>query len=254
MIAAWFVSDIHLKDINERSGILLLRFLRSLSRGERPVTHLFLLGDIFDLWVGESDYFYRRFQPIVNELTELRRQGVEIHYFEGNHDLHMSRFWEGALGIPCWTEAKYFQLGQKILRLEHGDLINLEDQAYLKYRGFVRHPVMEKVAYLLPGPVLGALGDWASRTSRKYSSVDRAAREEQLRQMIRHHAFRSFKEKPFDAVISGHMHITDDFEFEMQDLKTGQSRWVRSLNLGSWFEGPKALSLQDSIFEWVELE
>lgn len=247
MIAAWFVSDIHLKDINERSGNILLRFLHSLTERERPVTHLFLLGDIFDLWIGESAIFAERFGPIVEALAKLRRQGVEIHYFEGNHDVHVSKFWEKNLGIPCWTEAKYFSLGKKLLRLEHGDLINLNDQAYLRYRRFYRHGVMEKLAYGLPGLFWDGLGKWASRTSRKYSAKDRESRNQELREMIRAHAHRSFAEAPFDAVISGHMHIRDDYEFAVD------GRLIRSLNLGSWFDSPHALSLINDEFHWVSL-
>ena len=256
MVAAWFVSDIHLKDINERSGITLLRFLVSLAEGARPCTHLFLLGDIFDLWVGGSEVFVRRYQPIVDTLARLRRKGVEIHFFEGNHDVHIEKFFERELNIPCWTEAKYFPLDGRVFRLEHGDLINLNDEAYLRYRRFYRHPVMEKVADIVPGTVWDRIGQWASKTSRKYSARDRAAREAELRDMIRIHARRSFAEAPFDVVISGHMHIRDDFEFEA-DVIGGPvrgTRQVRSINLGSWFEGAVALSFIDHEFAWVELE
>lgn len=247
MIAAWFISDLHLKDINERSGNVLLRFLLSLERRERPVSHVFLLGDIFDLWVGDSSYFYEKYRPIVDCLTRMKRQGIEIHYFEGNHDVHVVQFWEGRFNIPVWTDAKYFQLGDKLLRLEHGDLINPEDKKYLKYRAFVRQDYMERLAQVLPGRLLDFIGDRASRKSRKHSSRYREDRENELRQMIRRHAERSLKEAPFDVIITGHMHIVDDYEFEVAGRK------ARSLNLGSWFEGPKALSLIQGHFEWVHL-
>jgi UDP-2,3-diacylglucosamine hydrolase len=248
LVAAWFVSDIHLKDINERSGIILLRFLHSLEANERPCTHLFLLGDIFDLWVGESRIFVDRFQPIVDVVGRLRRRGVEVHYFEGNHDVHVSKFWENQLAIPCWTDRKYFQLGDSTFRLEHGDLINLDDEAYLRYRRFYRHPIMEKVADLMPGVVWDKIGQWASKTSRKYSSRDRAAREVALREMIRTHATRAYTEAPFDVIVTGHMHIRDDYQF------TGAGgRPVRSLNLGTWFESAMSLSYIDGQFAWVDL-
>lgn len=251
MSTAWFVSDIHLKDINERSGNILLRFLHSLADGQRPVTHLFLLGDIFDLWIGEGRVFVERFRPIVDVLSKLRRQGVEVHYFEGNHDVHMSKFWEKQLGIPCWTEAKDFVIDGQVLRLEHGDLINLDDLAYLRYRKFYRHPIMEKAASILPGFFWDQLGQWASRTSRKYSSRDRSDREAELREHIRHHARRAYKERHYDAIITGHMHIRDDYQFEVGSSATGKP--VRSFNLGSWFEDPQALKFEQGQFTWEPL-
>lgn len=247
MTAAWFISDLHLKDINERSGNILLRFLHSLASRERPVTHLFLLGDIFDLWVGDSEYFYRRFQPVVDTLLQLRRQGIEIHFFEGNHDMHLAQFWEKELGIPCWVTAKYFQVGDLLLRLEHGDLMNLEDKAYLKFRKFMRQPAIEKLAQILPGFAIGAIGDWASRKSRQYSSVERQNKQSALREVIRAHAIRSYSEAKFDAIISGHMHVVDDVELSVN------GHTFRSINLGSWFQDPVALSLIDGQFKWEPL-
>ena len=99
---AWFISDIHIKNINERSSIKLLRFLHFL-RDNSEATHLFLLGDIFDLWVGDSDIFQTKFQAIVDALADLKQKGMQVVYFEGNHDVHVKRFWE-KMGIPVHVE------------------------------------------------------------------------------------------------------------------------------------------------------
>ena len=74
---AWFVSDIHIRDINERNSVRLLRFLRFLAT-DSQTTHLFLLGDIFDLWVGDSNVFQTKFQAIIDELAALKKKGIEL--------------------------------------------------------------------------------------------------------------------------------------------------------------------------------
>jgi UDP-2,3-diacylglucosamine hydrolase len=101
---AYFLSDLHLKSMQERNSQTLLRFLHSVrdeqlaingtkDQGLRAIKgasdrhYVFLVGDIFDLWIGKHDYFVSRFKPIVDAIAELVRAGVEVHYFEGNHDL-----------------------------------------------------------------------------------------------------------------------------------------------------------------------
>jgi UDP-2,3-diacylglucosamine hydrolase len=89
---AYFVSDLHLKSKEERSAQIFVRFLKRL-QDEQQLTHLFLLGDIFDFWVSDHSYFIEKFHPIVEEIDRITRRGIEVHYFEGNHDLHLERYW-----------------------------------------------------------------------------------------------------------------------------------------------------------------
>jgi len=242
---AYFISDVHLKTLNERNGQILLRFLNSLST-EAP-SDLFLVGDIFDFWVGDHDFFYQKFKPIVDQIVSLQKSGTQVHYFEGNHDVHVKKFWESRFHIPCSVPEKYFQLGPLLVRVEHGDMINPHDVKYLKYRDFIRSPYLEKLAHLLPPKAFSDLGNFASRMSRKRSSQVRSKQEEYLRGLIRAYAQQAFARKPFDVLITGHMHILDDWEFAVAGRK------VRSINLGSWFEKPRSLLIDDTGISWREL-
>lgn len=242
---AWFVSDIHLKSVNERNGIILLRFLHSLL--EKKPTHLFLVGDIFDLWIGNHQFFVLKFAPIVNALTELKNRGVEVVYFEGNHDLHLAPLWQKTFAIPVYTEPKLFELGPWKVRIEHGDYINPDDKAYLRYRSVVRHFLMEKVAQAVPGALWEKIGTEASQWSRKRSSVERENKEQELRAMIRKHAETTAASENFDWLIAGHVHVRDEYEF------THQGKKVHSVNLGSWFKAPQAFKLTESRGEWIDL-
>lgn len=247
-MTAWFISDIHLKDINERSSIILLRFLRSLLAKERPATHLFLLGDIFDLWVADAPVFINKFQPIVDALYQLKQSGVNVVYFEGNHDVHIHSYWQEVLGIETLVAEKLFQLGKFSVHLEHGDLINTKDLAYLRYRKVIRHPLLAKAAPIIAGRVLNQLGNWASQLSRKGSSKRRSSDQDSLRQMIRTYAEARAEDMSFDLIVTGHMHIRDDYTFE------NQGKRVRSINLGSWFEEPAALCLNEKGPQFVALD
>lgn len=242
---SYFLSDLHLKSINERNGQTLLRFLHSL-KSKDPV-RLFFLGDIFDLWVSGHEIFKKKYRDMLEIIEVLKNQGGEIYFFEGNHDLHIHPYWRDELGAQVFTDAEIFDLDGLKVRCEHGDLINLNDKNYLKLRKFLRNPIVEKIGHQVPGEFWLGLGDILSPLSRQKSSKYRKTNQSKLIQMIRDHAQRVYVQQPFDLIVSGHMHVRDDYTFEVN------SKPIRSINLGSWFDEAKIIKLKDKKIEWIEL-
>ena len=120
---AYFLSDIHLKNLDQPDAHLLVGFLEDV--GARvQATHLFLVGDIFDYWLGGHEYFIRKFSPIVDHLRRIVASGVEVHYFEGNHDLYLRDFWQDRMGVRVHGRSHLFQLEGLKVRVEHGDLVD----------------------------------------------------------------------------------------------------------------------------------
>jgi UDP-2,3-diacylglucosamine hydrolase len=257
---AYFVSDIHLSgspdDPRHQGFLAFLRALRLNSASDagpfsvplKKPTHLFLLGDIFDLWVGSHRHFQEKFSDIIAEITGLVREGVEVHFFEGNHDFHLREFWEKQLGVKVHPSVAYFELAGKTVRIEHGDLINLDDRNYLRLRWFFRTPVMEFLAHNLPSKLISAIGEMASHTSRSHSRRSRSSLEDSIRAMIMTHAKRAIRERPFDLIVAGHVHLVDDVE--VPPVLAG-GPLSRSVNLGSWFDGPKAFFLSSEVSGFV---
>lgn len=233
MSKAIFVSDLHLVDPDDAKTKLFVSFLAQAKHA--GATHLFLVGDIFDLWVSDHGYFTDKFSNVVREIQELITGGVEVHYFEGNHDLHLTKFWRDQIGAQVHKDHATFDLSGLVVRVEHGDLINPDDHGYLFLRRLLRSAPMTFLSHHLPAFAVKAIGENASRASRDYTSNAKARPVEEIRQMIRAHAESMRAQSKFDVIISGHVHVTDDFTFKMND------REVRSINLGSWFEPPKAL-------------
>ncbi len=237
---AFFVSDIHLKDSNEPSSKTLLGFLFQIEKSlksQEPATHLFLVGDIFDLWIASHPFFIEKFKAIVDQLKRLKSLGLEIHYFEGNHDLYLKKFWQDEVGIQVHPNAALFQLGQLKVRVEHGDLINPDDKGYLFLYRFLRTQPLPWLAHNLPSSVVKAIGTRASGASREYTSNAKSLREEKIRELIRLHVLRLKPE--FDLIISGHVHVRDD------QLIVKDGKQVRSVNLGAWFDRAECFILTE---------
>lgn len=233
---SWFLSDLHLTDIDERNSQTLLRFLFELNLNPTQ-NRLFLLGDIFDVWVSDGSAFEKRFQKIVVEIVKLKKAGGEVYYFEGNHDFHVDVFWTRKFGIPVIEDGMDFDLNGLKVRVEHGDFIS-DDQNYLKYRAFLRTKPLEFLGHLLPGSFWQWVGTKQSGNSRKRTSLYTSQNTEKIRAQIRRYAQRQYPQKKFDLLVTGHMHVFDDFTFASGGYA------VRSINLGTWLEKPRVLKVE----------
>lgn len=238
MPTALCVSDVHIMSPDCPRGQLFESFLRSLS-ATSGLTHLFLLGDIFDLWVARHQYFIDRYARIIDEIRRLKSEGVTIIYFEGNHDLHLRSFWGDELGLVVSEGPAYVTLGNIQLRLEHGDQTDPDDAGYRFLRSFLRTPTIHWLIRNLPGFLIAFIGERASAGSRKYTSQTKTIEPHVAIEKIRAHARKAYKEKPFDIIVTGHVHARDDYQ-----TKTGE-RSFRSVNLGSWIDAPCYFRLDD---------
>ncbi|MBL7543509.1 MAG: UDP-2,3-diacylglucosamine diphosphatase [Bdellovibrionaceae bacterium] len=244
-MVSYFLSDIHLKSLDEKSSRLLLLFLEE-TWAQEP-GDIYLLGDIFDIWVSNHSFFKKKYKPLIDQFRTVKDKGFRVVYFEGNHDLHLKRFWKDELGFEVYFDVEYFSIDALVFRLEHGDLINLEDQAYQRLRRVLRTDWMLMLGYWLPGRFWNWFGEKWSHTSRRMSDVYQEDRKNAILNMIRNHAQKAVDEKYFDVIVTGHMHIKDDFTFQS---KNGKS--VRSINLGSWLDVPKILKYKDGTFTWID--
>ena len=245
MKSYYFLSDLHLRDMHDEKAQKLLRFFSS-GHSQASQKVVFLVGDVFDLWLGSHRYFTKKFAPLIEALKNFVINGGEIHYFEGNHDLHLKSFWQDELGIIVHTQPEYFQLDEELVRVEHGDEMDPEDKGYIFLRWLLRTPAMKWIILNLPGFLVGSLGDALSKTSRAYTNSLRDP--ERILKVIHNHAQKSFRERPFQKIISGHVHLRDETSFIVDGHR------MTSFNLGSWDDKHYMLTKHDSSWSWSDVE
>ena len=250
-MTSYFLSDIHLKSLTksleDESSRLLLFFFQNI--WPQVPGDIFLLGDIFDVWVADHSVFKEQHRELIEELKKIKRLGFDVVYFEGNHDLHLKQFWQDYLGFTVCHDVGYFEIDGRVFRLEHGDLINKADLAYLNLRRRLRSPLMSFLAHWLPGRLWKKLGEIWSQKSRRNSRTYLENKNADLVALIRNHAGSAFQEKPFDYIITGHMHIKDDVQIDV--VQNGREKKIRSINLGTWLDGPKILKFRKGEFTWL---
>ena len=246
VLNAYFVSDLHIGSPTDSRASLFLEFLRNLSSRENA-SHLFLMGDIFDLWVARHRYFIDKYQIVTDEIVRLRDEGVEIHYFEGNHDLYLKHYWGEEIGVTIHEGPAYFDIGHQTVRIEHGDQMDPDDRGYRFLRWFLRTPPLKFLMPRLPGSLVVAIGRKSSATSRVYTSETKTITREDTVRKIRTHAEKVYGEMPFNLILSGHVHVRD--EYLVQD---GQIAF-KSVNLGTWLDAPCYYQITETGGKLVDL-
>lgn len=244
-VKALFLSDIHLRGSEDPHYLRLLDLLHTLK--EKNITDLFLVGDIFDLWLGRHQIFIKNYSQLIQKIEELTKAGVRVHYFEGNHDLYLKRFWP-QLGVQVYPGPKEFQFEDVCIRVEHGDEFDPKDFGYLFLRWFLRTPIMQLAERILPDGLVHWIGQKSSHASRHYTSQIKTMAQETGLIKIRDFAERRAKQSKFDILIFGHVHIRDEYQFEEAGLVR------KSINLGSWLTAPCYYMLEGRKGQFFELK
>ncbi|MEI8355203.1 MAG: UDP-2,3-diacylglucosamine diphosphatase, partial [Deltaproteobacteria bacterium] len=126
-----FLADAHLKKPEDFNYRTLLQFLTGL-KGNTDT--LYILGDLFEFWLGHDKFPFPHYRPVLEKLEELHRSGVAIVYFEGNHDFHMGPFFEKTIHAEVYRGPEVLFLDGKKVYFCHGDQVINADYGYKLYR------------------------------------------------------------------------------------------------------------------------
>jgi len=134
-MATLFISDLHLS--RERPEITQL-FLRFLQGPARQAEALYILGDLFEVWLGD-DMVLPDYQEAISALNALS-QTVPLYIMHGNRDFLMREDFESMTGCQLLDEEVVIDLYGTPTLLMHGDTLCTDDTAYQQFRAMVRNP------------------------------------------------------------------------------------------------------------------
>jgi len=141
-----FISDIHLSARQGDTQDLFLRFLRERAAG---ADELYILGDLFDAWIGDGDS-----TPPIPQIRDALRQmgdrGCKLFIQHGNRDFLLGRLFARQTGARLIDEEHCIDLNGRKALLMHGDLLCTDDIDYQKARRLLRNPVFVFAVSLLP--------------------------------------------------------------------------------------------------------
>ena len=169
-------SDLHLRSPEDSNYQLAVKSMSQIK--EAKPTHLVLLGDIFDFYLGSKKYFERKHQIFINAMEEVSAAGIEVIFIEGNHEFHLSDSqWRG-ITVPDETSYTITTKDGATIKLCHGDLINAP-ASYLWFRKLIKSNGLKLLVKLVPSRLLDAYALTHARVSRS-SDVYRTLNHEAL--------------------------------------------------------------------------
>jgi len=123
-----FISDLHLCGVRPAITGLFLDFLRRRARGTDA---LYILGDLFEYWIGDEAVEQEEFRSIIRGLRELTAGGTPVFVMHGNRDFLMSDVFEKATGGRLLKDPAHIDLYGTPTLLMHGDSLCTDDTEYM---------------------------------------------------------------------------------------------------------------------------
>lgn len=228
------ISDLHLEE--ERPDITRA-FLHFLQTRARQAEALYILGDFFEVWIGDDGM--SPFQgDIARALRELSDAGTRIYMMHGNRDFLIGRAFCRQAGCTLLKEPSIVQLGGERVLLMHGDSLCTLDKGYMKLRRLLRNPLSLFILRNLPLSTRHKLArklrsESRAQTRMKASDIIDVTPDEVPRVMAEHDVH---------TLIHGHTHRPAVHELQVN----GQP--ARRIVLGDWDRQGWALQVDESGF------
>ncbi|APW65085.1 UDP-2,3-diacylglucosamine hydrolase [Poseidonibacter parvus] len=195
---AIFVADSHYNLKNKE----FLVFLEQLDSKKIECSQLILMGDNFDFLSGESKYFIKQNEILIQLLNKLSLN-IEIFYLEGNHDYNLQKLFPHIQVLKREEQPLLGKYKDKTLALSHGD--NFINWQYDLYCSVIRNPILLKFLNMI---------DFGNFISKKIDSsllgknICHKMKDFNLLVKKRINNYKS------DIIIEGHYHQGSTFEFK----------------------------------------
>ena len=230
-MATLFISDLHLEAARPEIGEQFLAFLEGPARSADA---LYILGDLFEAWIGDDDpsEYYAAMKAAMRELSDA---GVPVYFMHGNRDFMIGPRFAEDTGVTLLDDPYALELfGEKVL-LSHGDFLCTDDAEYQQVRAMTRNP--EWQAMMLAKSVEERLA--FAEQARAASMAHGAAVDLEITDVNQDAVAATIRDHGCDILLHGHTHRPAVHPFHVDD------RPVHRIVLGDWYE-------QGSMVEWDE--
>lgn len=220
----YFVADLHLTD--ERP-VATGRFFRFLLEDVAGADALYILGDLFEAWIGD-DHDEQVAYETARALKLLTDAGTPVYFMHGNRDFMLAQRYAALSGMTLLPDPTRIDLYGVPTLLMHGDTLCTDDTAYQAFRRRARHPLTLSMLRRLPY----ALRRRLARQARAGSESAKAAKPAAIMDVNAEEVVRVLREQRAGRLIHGHthrpaqhIHAIDGQECERWVLPDWYARW-----------------------------
>ena len=236
-----FVSDLHLDP--ERPAITEL-FGRFLDGEARDADALYILGDLFEAWVGDDDPSEAG-SFVAARLKALADAGVPTYFIRGNRDFLLGDAYAKRAGMTILPDPAVILLQGEPTLILHGDLLCSDDTAYQQFRTQTRDPRWQ--AQFLAQPLAARLAFAAqarAASKARYGELQASGQSETITDVSPATVREWFARYGVRRMIHGHTHRP-----AIHDEGGGATRIV----LGDWYEQGSVLRASEDGFDLTAL-
>ena len=221
-MATLFISDLHLSA--ERPDITAL-FIRFLNNEARQAEALYILGDLFEAWLGD-DMVLPEYVDAIAAMKALSDSGVPVFIMHGNRDFFLGETFTAMSGTTLLDDPSRIDLYGKPTLLLHGDTLCTDDVKYQKFRAMVRNPAwQQQMLALSPQERLKLAKEY-----REMSQAETGNKAEDIMDVNQHTLEQVMQDKGIYHMIHGHTHRPAIHNFNV-DTQAAQR-----IVLGDWYE------------------
>jgi UDP-2,3-diacylglucosamine hydrolase len=224
-----FISDLHLEASRPEIGEQFLSFLKGEALGAEA---LYILGDLFEVWLGDDDPnpYYATMKTALREFADA---GVPMYFMHGNRDFTIGKVFAAETGVEILDDPTIVDLYGESVLLCHGDSLCTDDVEYQQVRAMTRNPdwqammlaksIEERVAFALQ--------------AREDSKARGDSVSDEIMDVNQDAVIALLREHSVATLLHGHTHRPAIHDVDLGD------RSAKRIVLGDWYE-------QGSIVRW----
>jgi UDP-2,3-diacylglucosamine hydrolase len=222
-----FISDLHLDE--SRPQIVDL-YLALLAGDARRADALYVLGDLFESWIGDDDDA-RLASQVAAATRALRDSGVPVYFMHGNRDFLLGEDYAARSGMTLLIDPTVVTLGGERTLLMHGDTLCTDDVEYQRFRAMVRDPRWQQQFLARPLAERRAFAAQARGESRKQT----AEKSAEIMDVNAAAVLAAMRAHEVRKLIHGHTHRPATHRFDLDGAP------AERIVLGDWYEQDSVL-------------
>jgi len=160
-----FISDLHLDAARPHIVELFTQFVAA---DARRAEALYILGDLFESWIGDDDDSPLALQ-VAQALSALQQSGVPIFFMHGNRDFLLGHEYAQRAGMTLLTDPTVLELGGERTLLMHGDMLCTDDAPYQAFRKQTHDPAWQRAFLARPVAEREQFATKAREESKRYT-------------------------------------------------------------------------------------
>jgi UDP-2,3-diacylglucosamine hydrolase len=236
------ISDLHL---DESRPDLTAGFLKFLATGLNGADSLYILGDFFEVWLGD-DHHSAFNQSIIDALNAL---DLPIFFMHGNRDFLIGNEFCEAIGATLLPDPSVVELGGESVLLMHGDSLCTADTEYMKVRAMLRNPAVQQDLLSKPLEERAAIAQQARGESQAHTRAHTRESAADIMDVTPAEVIKAMQAAGVKTLIHGHTHRPATHQVELTDGQRGQR-----IVLGDWDKLGWRLIAQKSGFKLESFE